>query len=226
MANPGFTCSSRYFGFRVYTWNLPSGYTCPGALTCLAYRHRVTRKVTPGRHRTLRCYSVEMERFPAVADKAWANLDLLAGPNSPSDASGMADLIDCLWPRKATHVRIHAGGDFWSQAYFDAWIELARRHPDVTMWAFTKSLPFWIARLGDIPPNLTLQASYGSKHDDLIEAHGLKSARVVDSADEAAALGLPVDHNDALAMTGSASFALLENFAAARNRRKTSGVTT
>jgi hypothetical protein len=57
-----------------------------------------------------------------------------------------------------------------------------------------------------------LQASYGGKHDHLIEQHGLKSARVVWSKEDADALGLEIDTDDRLAAYGTASFALLENF--------------
>jgi hypothetical protein len=118
-------------------------------------------------------------------------------------------------PQKAAHVRIHAGGDFFSQDYFDGWLKVCAAHPGVRFWAFTKSLPYWLARAGQIPQNLCLQASYGGKHDADISEHGLKFARVVWSLAEAG--DLPIDVDDTLAMGGAESFALLENFT---NRRK------
>ena len=46
-------------------------------------------------------------------------------------------------------VRVHDSGDFFSQEYFDAWLEVARGRPRTRFYAYTKSLPFWVARLGD-----------------------------------------------------------------------------
>src|SRR5262249_8135618 len=71
------------------------------------------------------------------------------------------------------------------------------------------SLPYWVKRLDVIPDNLILTASYGGTHDHLIDAHNLRSARVVFSVQEAAALGLEIDHDDSHAMTAGPSFALL-----------------
>jgi hypothetical protein len=120
------------------------------------------------------------------------------------------------WPLtvKAKRVRIHTAGDFFSQDYFDGWLAFCLRHSDVHFWAFTKSLKFWVARIGQIPPNLMLQASKGGREDDLIAKHGLKYAEVVWSGAEAASKGLAVDVDDYLAAYGSKPFALLENFTA------------
>ena len=209
----GFTTSNRYFGFRVHTWNLPSGYTCPGALECLAFANRATGKITNGKQQTFRCYSATMERYPAVREKSWANFEAVRDKTADQVAATIAGAL----PERATHVRIHAGGDFFSQDYFDGWLNVASSFSAVKFWAFTKSLPFWLARRDQIPTNLCLQASYGGKHDDMIAANGLKFAKVVFTQQEANVLNLRVDTDDALAMEGHQSFALLEN-----SRRKTS----
>ena len=62
-------------------------------------------------------------------------------------------------------------------------------------------MPFWIERLGQIPVNLVLTASRGGKFDCLIEPYKLKQAIVVDHPEEAAALGIEIDHDDTMAMT-------------------------
>jgi len=63
--------------------------------------------------------------------------------------------------------------------------------------------------IDSIPDNLVLTASYGGTHDELIDRHGLRSAIVVFSREEAAALGLEIDHDDSHAMQAGPSFALL-----------------
>jgi hypothetical protein len=123
----------------------------------------------------------------------------------------MADLIESSLPdtRRFNIIRIHVSGDFFNQNYFDAWIHVARRNPEVLFYAYTKSLPYWIKRLGRIPQNLKLTASIGGVHDNMISQYNLRSARVVKSIQEAEALGLPIDHDDSHAYATDESFALL-----------------
>lgn len=106
-------------------------------------------------------------------------------------------------------MRIHVGGDFFSQAYFDAWTTVARRRPQVKFYAYTKSLQYWTERLDIVPANMVLTASRGGKYDHLIDRFGLKSVVVLHHPDEAAAMRLEIDHDDTHAQTGTESFALL-----------------
>jgi hypothetical protein len=142
-----------------------------------------------------------------VRRRLWCNFDAVRGRS----AAEVAEVLECL-SKNARRVRIHTAGDFFSQDYFDGWLTFYRSKPSVRFWAFTKSLPFWVNRLGDIPANLILQASYGGRHDDLIAAHKLKYAQVVWSRQEAGRLGLAIDEDDYLAAYGTQPFALIENF--------------
>ena len=207
---PAFTRVNKYiFDDRAWSWSLPSGTTCPAALLCLAKADRHTGKLWNGPKQVFRCYSAVTERFPSVRQRLWANFDAVKG-KSPRE---VCEVLSCL-PRRAQRVRIHTAGDFFSQDYFDGWLQFCIRNEQVHFWAFTKSLPFWVARLGDIPRNLVLQASVGGKHDKLISERGLKYAQVVWSREEAQRLGMAIDEDDYLAAYGTQPFALLENFTA------------
>jgi hypothetical protein len=120
-----------------------------------------------------------------------------------------ADALCDALPVDAGCVRIHVAGDFKLLNYFDAWLELATRRPDVRFYAYTKSLPFWVRRLDVLPANFLLTASRGGKADCLIDEHGLREARVVFSEAEANAQGLEIDHDDSHAALLGPSFALL-----------------
>lgn len=206
---PAFTKANRYlFDPKAWSWNLPSGWSCPGALECLAKADKVSGKITNGPMQKFKCYSAMTERYPSVRSRLWANFDAVKGKS----AVEVADLLESIFPAKAKLVRVHSAGDFFSQEYFDGWMEFARRNDGVRFWAFTKSLPFWTARLGTIPGNMELQASYGGRHDHLIDQYNLKYARVVWSKEEADQLGLTIDLDDRLAAYPGPSFALLENF--------------
>jgi len=188
-----------FYPFPVYEFNLPAGHSCPFARDCKIKVDRVTGKFDVI-GKVYRCYAAPSERFPGVRKARWDNLEDVIRNKK----------IDL--PMDATHVRIHGSGDFFSQWYFDLWLDVCRKHPKVKFWAFTKSIRFWVERLKEIPPNLTLQASYGSIDDDLIAIHHLKFAKVFGDRDEAIASGLPIDYDDTYAMSGTQSFALLDNF--------------
>jgi hypothetical protein len=127
----------------------------------------------------------------------------------------MVALINHSLPRKGIKlVRIHASGDFFSQTYFDAWLEVAKLNPQLIFYAYTKTLKFWVARLGSIPANMRLVASEGGLQDSLINQYGLRYVKVVGTNPaitpeaEAAELGLTIDHDDSLAWKQNKSFAI------------------
>lgn len=199
----------------VTTFSLPAGWACPFARDCRSRADPATGRVTDGKRVRYRCYAASMEaRRPSVRRARWHNLRTLKACGS---TSGMTRLIlDSLSPF-ARLVRVHDSGDFYSQAYFDAWLEVARERPETIVYAYTKAVPFWGARVDEVGnghtpgrvPNLVLTASRGGSHDDTIDRLGLRSARVLFSPGEAADLGLSVDHDDSHAMGHGPDFGLL-----------------
>lgn len=192
-------------GKKTATFSLPAGYACPFAKDCLSKADKDTGKLTDGKHTQFRCFSASSESlYKNTRIARWHNFDALKGLKT----TGMVELIQQSLPR-AEKIRIHVSGDFFNQSYFDAWRMIAMMNPGVIFYAYTKSIGYWVERLGDIPNNLKLTASYGGKDDHLIDKHGLKSAKVVYSYEEAAELGLEIDHDDSLAYGSDESFALL-----------------
>lgn len=88
------------------------------------------------------------------------------------------------------------------------WLEIARENPEVEMWAYTKSLNYWVNRISSIPSNLTLTASYGGKHDNLIKKYNLKHAIVTK---DSTLTDMPYDTNDDMARIPNQAFYLLDN---------------
>lgn len=185
-------------------FNLPAGHSCPFAKSCFSKADRLTGKITDGPDTEFRCYAASLETRPHVRAAHWHNFELVKGKT----VSQLTSLIANCLP-DAVRYRIHSSGDFFSQAYFDAWLAVARMHPTRIFYAYTKALPYWIKRMDSIPANFILTASWGGKHDYLIESHGLKSARVVPDEETAAEMGLPVDHDDSNAYEHNNDFALV-----------------
>ena len=191
-------------------FSLPAGHACPFAHQCRSAAERVTGKIQDGSHTQFRCYAANTEAlFRNVRESRWQNFEAIKAAGSTLQ---MAALIDRCIPRrkgKTKLVRYHQSGDFFNQAYFDAWLLVARNNPDLTFYGYTKALPFWVKRLNEIPANMKLVASRGGSADNLISMFGLRSAKVVFSEAEAAKLNLPIDHDDTHVWKYDGDFAIL-----------------
>ena len=195
----------------IWSFNLPSGYSCPGAMDCLSKADRITGKITDAKHTLFRCFSASDEaRSPQARSQRWHNFDLLRKLKNVND---MARLINQSLPSVNIDVlRIHVSGDFYSLSYFVAWIQVAKNNRNIRFYAYSKSINFWVHCIDQgisIPSNLILNASRGGRYDALIDQYRLKSAEVIFSPEQAEQRGLQIDHNDSLAMTPGPSFALL-----------------
>lgn len=213
-------------GGPVYTFSLLSGHTCPFAKNCLskAIRQDGKTSIVDGQFTEFRCFSASEEViYPAVYDSREFNTSAIK--NSVIQADEIAEAI----PSKAKCIRIHVGGDFYNQPYFDAWMNVASAFPSILFYAYTKSLPFWISarNRGIIPSNVSLTASRGGFRDSLIDSRFLREAVVIADYDTCKAIadsgnsdvvpsgkyaGYPIDHDDshaALPELRQQSFALL-----------------
>ena len=192
-------------------FNIPAGWTCPQAKDCKAKVSPDTGKLIQFEGAKFRCYACNSELISPQARKMrWSNFNALTNKGT---VEGIAMLIENaiyqLKLDKIKKVRIHESGDFFSQRYFDAWIEVAKLFPNVIFYAYTKSLDFWVNRINDIPANLFLTASKGGKLDKIIVKHNLKFAEVVLSSVEADKKGLIIDKDDSLMYTQNSPFAIL-----------------
>lgn len=192
-----FIKNKKYYTGDVYEWNLPTGTTCPFADICKVTVDRVTGKFDIKKG-YFRCYAASSERFPAVREHRWKNYEYVKNGGVPT------------LPNDCKNVRIHASGDFYSEAYFLMWCEIAKQNQDVNFWAFTKSINYWLNNINVVPKNLILTASYGGVFDGKIIENNLKSAKVYSGLSSVPS-GMPIDTNDDMARVKNISFALLDN---------------
>lgn len=202
---------------KVYSFDLLSGHNCPYAKDCFSKaveQPNGGRKIEDGKHTEFRCFSASQEvLFTNLYNLRKANTEILTIAASAGYMRA-ADSLLATMPKNAGVIRIHVGGDFNTSVYLQAWLDVAKRRPDVLVYAYTKSLPFVVKYQKQIDslPNFVLTASYGGKRDELIAKHSMRYARVVKSEAEAEALGLPIDHDDSHAADPTLkmqSFALL-----------------
>jgi hypothetical protein len=205
-------------GRKVYSLDLPSGVTCPGARDCHSWAKvdPQTGKATikDGPFTQFRCFSASQEvQYPALrALRAHNKAEIDACGKS---AAKIARLILASIPTNAGVVRLHVGGDFYSLQYMAAIVAVAAARGDVLFYFYTKSLHHLEVVVRDVPtadlargvilPNLLVTGSKGGKYDHLLEVLGLRQAVVVYSEGGV----LPIDHDDSHAATCGGDFALL-----------------
>jgi hypothetical protein len=191
----------------IATFSLPAGHSCPFAKECLSKADKLTGKIIDGKHCQFRCFAASQEcAYPSVRRSRWHNFEIL---RNESKVEKLTNLIQASLPRGYAYVRVHVSGDFWSEKYFLAWLNVAMSNPLVTFYGYTKATPFLVEFGKYLPRNFRFTASKGGTCDNLIGKHKLRSAEVVFSVKEAEQKGLQIDHDDSHAITAEKSFALL-----------------
>jgi len=206
---------------KVYSLDLSSGHSCPGAKKCKSMviprpDNSLKFTIKDGRHCQFRCFSASQEvLYPAVRKLRQHNLNVLRQTRGWKQC---CDMLAVGLPNDCGVLRYHVSGDFFKAAYLLGAIELAKMRPHVLFYTYTKSLHFLdqIAyrdnkrhKTLQLPPNFRVTVSRGGKYDYLIRTLGIRESVVVHSEEDAALLGLPLDHNDSHAATTGGSFALL-----------------
>lgn len=201
---PHFGCGNAKLPDSTLTFALPSGYSCPGALLCLARADRITGRIVDGEQQQFRCYEASIESLrPLVRSARWRNYELIRHLDAAPMAELLAAGLSSARNHKTTHVRWFTGGDCFCAPLRDAIVRISSSTPDLIHYFYTKNLPLLLTQAGDLiplPANLRVTASWGGKHDHLLEA-GLfpRTARVLNTEQEAEDLGLPIDTTDRLA---------------------------
>lgn len=133
--------------------SLPAVSTCPGAVAqgCgLMALAKSGVKIKTGH-----CYAIKRERqYANVRVSRQHNLDATKLPGFVQHAA--AGIAEAIAKRGITMVRIHESGDFYSQGYFDLWALIAAMFPEVTFYAYTKSVRLDFSRR---PENFVLLLS-------------------------------------------------------------------
>tara|TARA_R110002020_G_scaffold113236_1_gene260235 strand:- start:9292 stop:11391 length:2100 start_codon:yes stop_codon:yes gene_type:complete len=207
-------------------FSLPAGYTCPFATFCKNFPAKWEgpikggkfkkpaswdKNVKPGPQAEIMCYAARAQgQYPGANVQAFKNLDLLKRMKTKEK---MANLIiksmEYHGLANTDILRIHEAGDFFSQDYLDAWIEVAKRMPQTLFYAYTVSLPYYMARKNSLPKNFKVIASMDKHNEKFIMDNGLRYSRVVGTEEEARALGLPIDVDDSIAWGSDDNFALV-----------------
>jgi hypothetical protein len=201
--------------------SLPAGYTCPFATACKNFAAKAGNKFKDGSSLKQAsdktehmCYAARAQaQYPGTNKKAFSNLSLLTNANKDGGVQGMAkliiDSIKYAGLENSNIFRIHEAGDFFSNNYFKAWIEVANTFPNIKFYTHTTSLQFWLSNINSVPSNMNLIASMNDDNKEMILKNNLRYSTVVYSVEEAKEKRLPIDYDDSIACCSDSNFALL-----------------
>lgn len=184
--------------WRVLGYGIPADYsferdgvkhnTCPGALACRAV-----------------CYAKQGSyAWTNVKAARKHNLDAYLADRDAFIAGAVADLT--RFSSRYNVVRVHDSGDFFSQAYLDAWFTIARAFPGIRFYCYTKSLHLdWTA----CPSNLSVTQSIGGRYDAELDPDFSHSRIFATDADRIAAGYVDGNASDAPAIRGLVQIGLV-----------------
>ena len=138
------------------TFGLPAGkaYSCPGATS-------VCEKI---------CYAGKLEKiFKGTRENLLHNWNLLSNADAPQMYVLLSEMIaefvaDCQRKGAEMLFRIHWDGDFFSEAYTEAWAAVISEYPEVRFWVYTRVES--AARILNGIPNLSLYFSTDSENTE------------------------------------------------------------
>lgn len=178
--------TSKLNGIRVFNFGIPAQDTCLWAGDCKKY-----------------CYASKGAYIWSNVKPAFERrYEITKQPDFHKVM--IAEIIK----RKADVIRIHDSGDFYSREYLHKWFKVMESLPNVSFYAYSKSLP--LLQGERLPDNFTLIKSEGGKRDDLIDASVDRHARIFKTEAELIAHGYAnASENDLIAIGNNPKIGLI-----------------
>lgn len=126
---------NRKQGADIFTFSLPRN-------TCLAHKTPLCFERCYGRKKVFLTHDVLGRYIKNLADS--------------KDPDFESYVIDQIIREKVDYIRIHTIGDFYSQAYFERWVTIARICPATKFLAYTRN---WELDASNLPDNFKLYYS-------------------------------------------------------------------
>ncbi len=181
--------NTKIYNFSIPAYKTKSGkITCPFAKDCIKY-----------------CYAQKgnYTRFPIIQDLMEKKYNITKQDNF------ILLMNEEIKKKKATHIRIHDSGDFYSVKYLNKWVDIAIQNTNIIFYAYTKSIKFFINGL-KLPKNLKIIFSEGSKNDNLINTARDRHARIFKDLTQLLSAGyIDASNNDLKAITDNKKVGLV-----------------
>lgn len=183
-------------GIHLYNFGIPAFRSKSGIATCPNARHCVAG-----------CYAKAGAYVWSTVAQAYENrLDLTRTRGFEQVITYHIDKLLKKHPTGAILLRIHDSGDFYTQAYQEAWYLIASQYennPRVQFYAYTKMVRQTLDVSALKPKNFRLIFSFGGSEDSQINTERHHHAKVFSSIEDLVKAGY-VDgtHDDTVAALG------------------------
>jgi hypothetical protein len=158
--------TSKELGVRVFNFGIPAYKSASGKLTCPFAKDCVKY-----------CYAQKGAYIFGNVSPAFERR---------YEATKLDTFVDLMTQevrrRKVDFLRIHDSGDYYSPAYLEKWLQIARNNPQTKFYSYTKSVPLF--ENVELPENFDVIFSQGSKVDFLIEPETMRHSKIFKSAEE------------------------------------------
>jgi hypothetical protein len=189
---------------HIRSFDLPSGITCNPS--CKFRAVAVGGKLYRKNKNFPSCYAVRSEAFyPNVWRARTRNYAELLGCSENEMVKKIEKKISQFSTLRV--LRLHTSGDFFSLDYFRAWNRVAKNHPEIRFYTYTKRIGWYIKMRAELAENFRILASYGSTSDSLITRFKVPFSRSI-AFDDATRYNLPINETDLEAYNGVSSIIL------------------
>lgn len=185
-------------GIDVFNFGIPAFKSETGLITCPNARQCVSGcYARSGTYRFKNVVNAYEERLKLTQDPSF--IETMIAAIRLKSIQSHAKGNQCL-------IRIHDSGDFYSEAYLDAWCTIMRRCTDVKFYAYTKMVQMCNKYMfhNNTPTNLRLIYSFGGSEDSYIDTVNHFHSKVFQSETELLARGyVDASQDDLIAALGS-----------------------
>jgi hypothetical protein len=163
--NTKIKATSKLLGVKLFNFGIPAYKSASGKLTCPMADKCVDF-----------CYA---------RSKAYLWSNVKPAFERRYELSKTEDFVDAMHTeikrKKATHIRVHDSGDYYSREYMLKWFKIAEMNPDVRFYSYTNMIKMVKNIKNSIPKNYDFIFSDSGKQVDQIDKENDRHTKIFDS---------------------------------------------
>jgi len=158
--------TSKHFGVKLMNFGIPAYKSASGKLTCPMADECVKF-----------CYAKKGAYIWSNVQPAFEKRYELSKTDKFIES-----MNDEIRRKKPDFVRVHDSGDYYSRAYLNKWIQIAKDNPDVKFYSYTNMVK--LTKEVQLPDNYDIIYSDSGKQKNLIDAEQDRHTRIFSSTSD------------------------------------------
>ena len=158
--------TSKHFGVKLMNFGIPAYKSASGKLTCPMADECVKF-----------CYAKKGAYIWSNVQPAFEKRYELSKTDKFIES-----MNDEIRRKKPDFIRVHDSGDYYSRAYLNKWIQIAKDNPDVKFYSYTNMVK--LTKEVQLPDNYDIIYSDSGKQKNLIDAEQDRHTRIFSSTSD------------------------------------------